>query len=53
VVQDHASAIVPGMPDAARRVAGADAIATLNDMAAVLVAQVEGLPDFPALQASA
>lgn len=53
VVQDHASSIVPGMPDAARRVAGADATAPLSDLATVLKAQVDALPVRPALQESA
>ncbi|WP_026850511.1 chemotaxis-specific protein-glutamate methyltransferase CheB [Gemmatimonas phototrophica] len=53
IVQDHASAIVPGMPDAARQLAGADAVASLQDLAAVVVAQVDALQQRPPLQESA
>jgi two-component system chemotaxis response regulator CheB len=43
IVQDEASAIVPGMPEAARRAAGADAIASLDELPAVLAAQLDRL----------
>lgn len=43
VVQNAASSIVPSMPEAARRVAGADGIASLDDMATVIVAEVAQL----------
>lgn len=53
IVQDEASSIVPGMPDAARRAAGTDAVASLNDLPAVLVAQLERLPVLAPFAASA
>ncbi len=43
VVQDRASAVIPGMPDAALRAAGADEIAPLAAMAATITALVERL----------
>lgn len=53
IVQDEASSIVPGMPDAARRAAGTDAVASLNDLPAVLMAQLERLPVLAPFAASA
>ncbi|HEY0928331.1 MAG TPA: chemotaxis-specific protein-glutamate methyltransferase CheB [Gemmatimonas sp.] len=40
VVQDSASCVVSGMPDAARRIAGADAVAPLSELASVVSAHV-------------
>lgn len=43
VVQDVASSVVPGMPEAARQRAGADVVASLTDMADVLRNIVAGM----------
>ncbi|MCZ8204596.1 chemotaxis response regulator protein-glutamate methylesterase [Gemmatimonas sp.] len=43
VVQDRATSVVPGMPDAALRAGGADAVAPLHELAAVIAAQVDVL----------
>ena len=43
VVQDSATSVVPGMPEAALRVAGADAIVSLRDMPAVIATQLAAL----------
>lgn len=43
IVQDAASCVVPGMPEAARTIAGADAVVPLDAMAATITAAVEAL----------
>ncbi|WP_396213627.1 chemotaxis-specific protein-glutamate methyltransferase CheB [Gemmatimonas sp.] len=53
IVQDEASSIVPGMPEAARRAAGADAVASLDELPKALAAQLERLPVLSPFAASA
>jgi two-component system chemotaxis response regulator CheB len=42
VVQEHSSCVIPGMPDAALRVAGADEIVALSDLPAAIARLVAG-----------
>ena len=42
VVQEHSSCVIPGMPDAALRVAGADEIVALADLPAAIARLVAG-----------
>ncbi len=44
VVQDVATSVVPGMPEAARKLAGSDVVAPLHEIAAAIGVQVETLP---------
>lgn len=53
VVQDHATSVVAGMPEAALRLAGSDAVAPLGAMAQVIGAQVAALDARVALRESA
>jgi two-component system chemotaxis response regulator CheB len=53
IVQDEASSIVPGMPEAARRAAGADAVASLDELPQALAAQLDRLPVLSPFAASA
>jgi two-component system chemotaxis response regulator CheB len=43
IVQDAASCVVPGMPEAARTIAGADAVVPLDAIAATITATVDAL----------
>lgn len=47
VVQDRESATIFGMPHAAMQYAGADRVASLDDMASAVVAQLESVPHAP------
>jgi two-component system chemotaxis response regulator CheB len=42
VVQEHSSCVIPGMPDAALRVAGADEIVALADLPTAIARLVAG-----------
>ena len=53
VVQDRVTSVVPGMPEAALRASGADAVVPLNELASVIAAQVGALARRPALRESA
>jgi two-component system, chemotaxis family, protein-glutamate methylesterase/glutaminase len=53
VVQDRASSVVPGMPEFALRIAGADAVASLGELAAVMAAQLNALDEHALLRAPA
>ena len=44
VVQDVITSVVPGMPEAARKLAGADIVAPLHEIAASIGLQVQQLP---------
>ncbi len=53
VVQDRATSVVPEMPEAALRASGADAVAPLHELAAVIAAQVVALERRQELRESA
>jgi len=45
VVQDVATSVVPGMPEAARKLAGVDVVAPLHEIAAAIGRQLHALPE--------